>query len=74
MLPVSGAAQLIASGASSMLQPDSSAMVAYSSWVSPLSEGRKRFHRPRSRAFAFSSSTTGGTVPSSGPDSSRWRS
>ena len=39
-------------------------MVAYSSWVSPLSKGRKRFHRPRSRALAFSASTTGGTVVS----------
>ena len=67
MLPVSGAWQFIASGASSLLQPDSSAIGAYSSWVSPDSEGRKRFHRPRSRALTFSSSITGGTVWSSGP-------
>ena len=53
MLPVSGAWQLIASGASSLLQPDSSAIGAYSSWVSPDSAGRNRFHSPRSRAFAF---------------------
>ena len=47
MLPVSGAAQLIASGASSRLQPDSSAIGAYSSWVSPETSGRNRFHSPR---------------------------
>ena len=28
------------------LQPDSSAIGAYSSWVSPDSVGRNRFHRP----------------------------
>ena len=71
MLPVSGAWQFIASGASSLLQPLSSAKGAYSSWVSPDSEGRNRFHSPRSRALVFSSSTTGGTVWSSGPTCSR---
>src|SRR6478736_6291947 len=74
MLPVSGAWQLIASGASSLLQPLSSASVAYSSWVRPDSEGRNRFHNPRSRAFALSSSMTGGTVWSSGPTCSRYAS
>ena len=71
MLPVSGAWQLIASGASSLLQPDSSAIGAYSSWVSPLSDGRKRFHSPRSRALTLSSSITGGTVWSPSPASCR---
>ena len=74
MLPVSGAWQFIASGASSLLQPLSSASGAYSSWVRPDSEGRKRFHSPRSRAFALSSSMTGGTVWSSGPTCSRYSS
>ena len=46
MLPVSGAWQLIASGPRSLLQPESSAIGAYSSWVSPDSAGRNRFHRP----------------------------
>ena len=71
MLPVSGAWQFSASGARLLLQPVSSASVAYSSWVSPDSLGRKRFHSPRSRALVFSSSTTGGTVWSSWPRSSR---
>ena len=42
MLPVSGAWQLMASGASSLLQPDSSAIGAYSSWVSPDSAGQEQ--------------------------------
>ena len=67
MLPVSGAAQLIASGAISRLQPDSSAIGAYSSWVRPDTSGRNRFHSSRRRASALSSSTTGGTEWSSGP-------
>ena len=62
MLPVSGASQLSASGASSRLQPVSSASVAYSSWVSPDSAGRKRFHSPCARALVLSSSSTGGTA------------
>ena len=63
MFPVSGAAQLIASGAISMLRPVISASGAYSRFVSPgpcASSGRKRFHRPSARAPVFSSSTTGG--------------
>ena len=72
MLPVSGAAQLVASGASSRHQPMSSAIGAYSSWVSPDSEGRNRFQRPRSLALAFSSSRTGGTSRSSSPGGVRW--
>ena len=72
MLPVSGAAQLVASGASSRHQPISSAIGAYSSWVSPDSEGRKRFQRPRSLALAFSSSRTGGTSRPSSPGGVRW--
>ena len=71
MLPVSGAWQLIASGAMSWLQPDSSAMGAYSSWVRPDSAGRNRFHSPRACASFFSSSTTGGTVWSPGPAAAR---
>ena len=73
MLPVSGAEQFIASGASSRLQPEISARAAYSSWVRPDSSGRKRFHSPCSRASAFSSSTTGGTLLSCGPWVSRCR-
>ena len=61
MFPVSGAAQFIASGASSGDQPDSSASGAYSRTDSPDSSGRNRFHRPRARASALSSSTTGGS-------------
>ena len=74
MLPVSGAAQFIASGAISMLQPDSSASGAYSRLVSPDIDGRNRFHRPRSLARTLSSSITGGTVWSSGPASRRYAS
>ena len=72
MLPVSGAAQLVASGASSRHQPISSAIGAYSSWVSPDSDGRKRFQRPRSLALALSSSRTGGTSRPSSPGGVRW--
>ena len=71
MFPVSGAAQLVASGAISMLQPVSSASGAYSRLVSPETDGRNRFHSPRSLASFLSSSTTGGTVWSFGPFSSR---
>ena len=46
MLPVSGAWQLIASGASSLLQPESSASGAYSSWVSPDSDGQEEVPQP----------------------------
>src|SRR5947208_7034454 len=63
MLPVSGAAQFIASGASAGLRPDSSASGAYCRLVRPAPNalsGRNRFHRPRRFASAFSSSTTGG--------------
>ena len=74
MLPVSGAAQLSASGAISRLQPVSSASGAYSRLVSPDSAGRNRFHRPRSLALVLSSSMTGGTVWSFGPASWRYRS
>ncbi len=65
MFPVSGTWQFIASGARSLLQPDSSASGAYSSCVIPDSAGRKSFHRPRACASCLSSSTTGGTVWSS---------
>ena len=71
MLPVSGAAQLITSGAISMLHPLSSASGAYSRLVSPEIDGRNRFHSPRSLASVLSSSTTGGTVWSSGPAATR---
>ena len=62
MLPVSGAAQLSASGAM-WLRPVISASGAYSRFVSPApkrSSGRNRFHSPRPRASCFSSSITGG--------------
>ena len=74
MLPVSGAAQLSASGAISVLQPVSSASGAYSRLVSPDSGGRNRFQRPRDLATFLSSSTTGGTVKSFGPTSARYSS
>ena len=74
MLPVSGAAQLIASGAISVLQPDNSASGAYSRLVSPDSAGRNRFHSPCALAFFLSSSTTGGTVKSPGPAAARYSS
>ena len=62
MLPVSGAAQLSASGAM-WLRPVISASGAYSRFVSPApkrSSGRNRFQRPRLRASCLSSSITGG--------------
>ncbi len=62
MLPVSGAAQLIASGAMWMERPVSSASGAYSRLVKPEMSGRKRFQSPRERASFFRSSTTGGQV------------
>ena len=55
-----------------MLQPDSSAIGAYSSWVRPDSSGRKRFHSPRRRASSLSASMTGGTEWSSGPTFRRY--
>ena len=63
MLPVSGAAQFMASGASAGLWPVISASGAYCRLVSPAPSGRwvrNRFHRPRARAWALSSSMTGG--------------
>ena len=66
MLPVSGAWQLMASGAMTGDQPDTSATAAYSRFESPETLGRNRFHSPRSRACAFSSSTTGGRSHSCG--------
>ena len=71
ILPVSGAWQLMASGRMSMLHPEISASVAYSTLVRPLMDGRNRFHRPRSRASTLSRSTTGGSVWSSGPAAAR---
>ncbi len=62
MFPVSGAAQLVAVGASCGDRPMISASGAYCRLVSPApysESGRKRFHRPCLRASAFSSSTTG---------------
>ena len=63
MLPVSGAAQFSASGASAGLRPVISASGAYWRLVSPAPSGwlaRNRFHSPRLRASALSSATTGG--------------
>ena len=74
MLPVSGAAQLSASGAISVLQPVNSASGAYSRLVRPDSGGRNRFHRPCALASFLSSSTTGGTVKSFGPAAARYSS
>ena len=71
MLPVSGAPQLIASGAITGDQPVISAMEAYSRLDSPASSWWNRFHRPRLRASAFSSSRTGGVPWSSWPRAAR---
>ena len=62
MLPVSGAEQLIASGAIHGLRPVISASGAYCTFVTARVEraGRNRFHSPRGRASALSSSMTGG--------------
>ena len=63
MLPVSGALQFIASGARCGERPMSSASGAYSALVRPgphSGSGWKRFHRPRERASALSSSMIGG--------------
>ena len=57
MLPVSGAAQLNATGARRGLRPVSSATGAYCRLVS--TPGRNRFHRPCSLAAACRSRTTG---------------
>ncbi len=61
MLPVSGAEQFSAAGARWPLRPVSSASGAYCRLVrpAPCFPGRKRFHRPRARASARSSSRTG---------------
>src|SRR3954464_14920588 len=67
MLPVSGAPQLVASGAMVGDQPMISATEAYSRLESPPSSWWKRFHRPRLRASTFSSSRTGGGSWLSGP-------
>ena len=57
MLPVSGAEQLQASGASNE-RPVTSASTAYSPLVRPApcgnSFGSQRFHSPRARASSFS--------------------
>src|SRR5262245_33947255 len=60
MLPVSGAEQLNTSGAQ-CTRPMISQSGAYSRFVSvpPCDLGRHRFHRPFSRALAFSSSMIG---------------
>ncbi len=65
MLPVSGAAQLSATGAIFGDRPMISASGAYCRFVSPApygSCGRNRFHSPRLRASALSSCTTGGVA------------
>ena len=73
MLPVSGAEQLVASGAIG-LRPMISRSGAYSRFVRPApkrSFGRNRFQRPRLRASTFSSSITGGWKCGS-PESATW--
>ena len=64
MLPVSGNEQLKTSGAMGD-RPITSHNGAYSRL-----DNRKRFHSPSARAFAFSSSITGGIVQRDGPESS----
>jgi hypothetical protein len=71
MLPVSGAPQLVASGAITGDQPMISATDAYSRLDSPPSSWWKRFHRPRLRASTLSSSRTGGCSWSSWPRAAR---
>ena len=60
MLPVSGAAQLVASGAMCGLRPRISHSGAYSRFDKPSGArgecGRNRFHNPAARAFSFKSS------------------
>ena len=77
MLPVSGAEQLIASGAIHGLRPVISASGAYWRLVSPAPyswvRGRNRFHSPRRRASALSSSMTGGVPHGSSADSTSSR-
>ena len=66
MLPVSGAAQFSASGASAGLCPVISASGAYCRLVSPAPPecpGRNRFHSPRSRACRLELGEHGGAVP-----------
>ena len=60
MLPVSGACELIASGAMTGDQPEISDTAANSRLEMPDHSGRKRFHRPRRRASALRSSMIGG--------------
>ena len=60
MFPVSGAPQLVTSGAITGDQPMISATEAYSRLVRPPSSWWKRFHRPRARASFLRSSSTGG--------------
>ena len=55
MLPVSGAEQLNAIGATTGLRPISSQSIPYSQLVSPApcsSSGRNRFQSPSARAFS----------------------
>ena len=77
MLPVSGAEQLIASGAIHGLRPVISASGAYCTLVRPAPyscvRGRNRFHSPRRRASTFSSSMTGGIPHRSSSDSASSR-
>ena len=77
MLPVSGAEQLIASGAIHGFRPVISASGAYCMFVSPAPyswvAGRNRFHNPRRRASALSSSMTGGVPHRSSCSSASWR-
>lgn len=53
MLPVSGAWQLMASGAITGDHPEISATAAYSRLDSPDVAGRKRFHSPSSTSLTF---------------------
>ena len=72
MLPVSGAAQLVATGAMCRLRPSTSHSGAYWRLVrpAPSSPGRKRFHSPWLRAASLAGSMIGGGAHTSGAASS----
>ncbi len=73
MFPVSGAAQLSASGATCGLRPVISASGAYCRFVRPAprsASGRNRFHSPRRRASARSSAMIFGRSQENGASGS----
>ena len=75
MFPLSGALPLTASGANGD-RPVSSHNGAYSTLLNPApsaASGRNRFHNPRARASALSSSMTGGWKCGSPDAATCWR-